>query len=463
MTHRSILLFSIALFLSVGAAHAQLPTSLLDDFERTDDPSLGRTPTSPTDIQWNESGQAVGSGSSLSSNETIRINNQRADLQAGQKEGVKIATVDMSNVSGYPTTLSDASGVMTWAFNFRQSKNDPGGFGSTGNGGMAFVLSSAGSDLDDSNALAVVLGDGDASDEIKLVNYNGGYSANGDFSVIATGSDDLSNEYVSVKVTYDPTTSPDTWTLYASSGAGSFPTSDPRTLDNANEVDQAMSDEGTGNQRKYIGLLWDHGATSENAVFDDIYVTDPSGRLPVELASYTVVTDDRQALLSWTTTSETNNAGFTVQHKVNGTFENVGFVDGAGTVSQPQDYRFATDALGPGRHTFRLQQMDVDGSVSPGPTRTVVVSPTRSDLTNTGGNPVTGGTPATFTIATEQAQTVTATLVNALGQTVRTMHERRVSATADLTVETSTLSSGIYFLRAEGETFTDTEKFTIVR
>jgi len=58
---------------------------------------------------------------------------------------------------------------------------------------------------------------------------------------------------------------------------------------------------------------------------------------------------------------------------------------------------------------------------------------------------------------------VTATLVNALGQTVRTMHERRVSATADLAVEIRTLPSSIYFLRAEGETFTDTEKFTIVR
>ena len=58
---------------------------------------------------------------------------------------------------------------------------------------------------------------------------------------------------------------------------------------------------------------------------------------------------------------------------------------------------------------------------------------------------------------------MTATLVNALGQTVRTMHERRVSTTADLAVEIRTLPSSIYFLRAEGETFTDTEQFTIVR
>lgn len=421
------------------------------------------TPTSPTSIQWSESGQVVGSESSLTSAETIRLNNNSADLQAGQTAGVKIATIDLSNVSGYPTTLSDASGVMTWAFNMRQSKPNPGGFGDTGDGGVAFALAAAGSDLDDSNALAVTLGEDGSTDAIQLVNYNGGYSSNGDFEVLASGSSDLSNQYVSVKVTYDPSTSPSTWTLHASSDANSFPASNPRTLDGTDQVDQAMSDVGTGNQRKYVGLLWDHGATDENAIFDDIYVTDPNGRLPVELASFDVVTNDRQAQLSWTTASETNNAGFAVQRKVNGSFEKVGFVAGAGTVSQPQDYGFTTSALSPGRHTFRLRQEDVDGSSSLGPTRTVVVEPTQSGLTNTGANPVRGGTPATFAVTTKDAQSVTVTLVNTLGQTVRTVHEGRVPSSSNITIETTSLSSGTYFLRAKGQSFTSTQKFTVVQ
>jgi hypothetical protein len=37
-------------------------------------------------------------------------------------------------------------------------------------------------------------------------------------------------------------------------------------------------------------------------------------------------------------------------------------MDGAGTTSQPQDYRFRTEPLAPGRHTFRLVQIDLDGT-----------------------------------------------------------------------------------------------------
>ena len=463
MKRYTFLLLSLAFLLPLGPAQAQLPTSLLDDFDRMDSAELGMTPTDPTSIQWSESGQAAASESGFTSGQTIRLNNDRAELHAAQMAGVKIATIDMSNVSGYSTTLSDASGVMTWAFNVRQSKSNPGGFGSTGDGGVGFAIASAGADLDDSNALAVVIGSDGGTDPIQLVNYNGGYSANGDFEVIAGGSNDLSNDYVSVKVTFDPTTSPSTWTLYANSGSNSFPTSDPRTLDGTHQVGQAMTNSGTGNQRKYVGLLWDHGATDENAIFDDIYVTDPNGRLPVELASFDVVTDDRQALLNWTTASETNNVGFTVQRKVNGSFQNVGFVEGAGTVSQPQDYRYTTDALAPGRHTFRLRQEDVDGTTHLGPTRTVKVQPTRSGLSTTGTNPVPGGTPATFTVSADEAQPVTVALVNALGQTVRTVHEGHVSASTELSVETTSLSSGVYFLRAEGRSFTSTQKFTVVR
>ncbi len=462
---RTLLLSTLALALSLAPAHAQLPTSLLDDFNRADDNVLGMTPTSPTSLQWSESGEDAGSESNLTAAETVRLKNDQADLQAGQKEGVKIATVDMSNVSGYPTTLSDAGGVVTWAFNVRQSKSNPGGFGSTGDGGVLFALASSGSDLDGANAFAVLLGDGDNTDELKVVDYNGGYSANGDFTKIVEGNTDRSNEYVSVKVTYDNSTAPDTWTLYALSDPGGFPLSDPRTLDGNDQIGQVQMDlSGTGNGRKIIGLLWDHGATSENAIFDDVYVTDPSGELPVELATFDATSDGSAVQLSWQTVSETNNSGFAIEHKRHGSFEQVGFVDGAGTTAQAQNYQFRLSDLTPGRHTFRLRQVDLDGTVHFSPTRSIVVAPGETGLHQRGPNPVRAGQSAKFMLSTEQAQPMTVRLVDALGRTVRTVHQGRISAAPTaLSVATHSLSSGVYFLHVEGQTLTTTAKFSVVK
>lgn len=452
----------LLLAMAAVPVHAQLPTTQLDNFNRSDDNNLGLTPTEPTSLQWSESGEAVGSGASLTAAETIRINNSQADLQAGQKAGVKVTTVDMSNVSDYPTTLDDASGVVTWAFNFRQSKSDPGGFGSTGEGGMLFALAASGSDLDGANAFAVVLGDDGGTDPVKLVNYNGGYSQNGDLEKIIAGTEDRSNEYVSVKVTFASDT--DTWTLYAESDPSSFPTSDPRTLDSSDRIGQQQFGTGTGNGRKIIGMLWDHGKSSENAVFDDIYVTDPAGQLPVELASFDLTASGQDVQLNWRTASETNNSGFEVQRQQNGSFQTVGFVEGAGTTTQPQSYRFSVSDLAPGQHTFRLKQVDLDGTTHLSSTRSIAVDAKRVGISQTGTNPVSVGQAARFTLTTEQAQPMTVTLVDALGRTVRTVHEGRVAGSQEvLTVSTSSLSSGVYFLHAEGRSFTTTKKFSVVQ
>jgi hypothetical protein len=348
----------------------------------------------------------------------------------------------------------------------RQSKDNPGGFGDTGDGGALFAIAADGTNLDGSaNTFAVLVGDGDDTDTIKLVNYNGGYSSNGNFVGIVEGTEDRSNEYVSVKVTYDNSTSPDTWTLYARSDANGFPVSDPRTLEASDQVGQQQEDfEGTSNQRKIVGLLWDHGATSQNAVFDDIYVTDPNGELPVELASFNVTADGNAAHLRWETASETENAGFEVQRDTERGFETIDFVEGAGTTSASTRYAYTTEGLSPGPHTFRLKQVDLDGSTSIGPERVVILRPDGLQLATTGPNPVRKGQSAAFRLTAHTEQAVTVTLHDVLGRTVRTLHEGRVGPQGrDLSVSTSSLSAGMYFMRVQGTSETVTRRLTIAQ
>lgn len=181
--------------------------------------------------------------------------------------------------------------------------------------------------------------------------------------------------------------------------------------------------------------------------------------IPVELASFDAVVEKTNVLLTWETASETNNAGFEVQHRKEGTFTKVGFVRGAGTTSQPQSYRFRLEELSPGQHAFRLKQIDVDGSSEFGPTVEVAVR--ARILSDLRPNPTVH--TARFTLAVRRSQTVTVDVYDALGRHVRTVFEGTVSPghVRNLAVDGGPLSSGTYFVRVVGEQFRDTRKLLV--
>ncbi len=91
------------------------------------------------------------------------------------------------------------------------------------------------------------------------------------------------------------------------------------------------------------------------------YTNIPPGLLPVELTSFTSLVQDNRAVLHWETASETNNAGFEVQQRVNGEYQAIGYVNGRGTTTEKQRYTFRTRELASGSHDFRLKQIDFDG------------------------------------------------------------------------------------------------------
>lgn len=441
-------------------AQAQLPTTDLDRFNRADSLELGPTPTEPTSITWTEAGEEVGTGTDLTSEETIRLESNAAVLQSGATNSQKWATLDMSNVSGYPTTLDDAGGTVTWAFNMRQNRDNPEGF-AAGEHGLMFVLASSSSDVPGSgNAYAVVLGQ-DGTDNLKLVSFNGGFSDEGEFQDIAAWSTNLSTEFLSVRVTFNADTKE--WTLFAESGASEYPHSDPRAV--TTERGSAQNSDLTGDGQKFVGMLWNHGQDdAATAYFDDIYVTDPSGRLPVELATFDVTADADAAHLQWETASETENAGFEVQRDTESGFETIGFVEGAGTTTESTRYTYTAEGLSPGTHTFRLKQVDLDGSTSIGPERVVTLRSEGMQLAATGPNPVRKGQRATFRLTAEAEQSATVTLHDVLGRTVRTVYDGRVGPQGrSLSVSTSSLAAGMYFVRVQGASGSATHRITVAQ
>jgi hypothetical protein len=189
-----------------------------------------------------------------------------------------------------------------------------------------------------------------------------------------------------------------------------------------------------------------------------------NANIPVELTRFDALTEGRDVVLQWETASETNNAGFEVQHERNGRFEEVAYVEGAGTTDVAQGYAHRVRGLAPGTHRFRLRQVDFDGAYEYSePVEVEIDLDGQFALTSFAPNPVAGRATAQLTV--DATQPVRVALYNVLGQRVRTLHDGPITAATPLTltVDAGTLPSGVYVLRATGRSFAATQRVTVVR
>ena len=146
-----------------------------------------------------------------------------------------------------------------------------------------------------------------------------------------------------------------------------------------------------------------------------------------------------------------------------GAWEQVGFVEGAGTTTEPQRYRFRVEDLTPGTHRFRLRQVDTDGTATLTDVVTVTVEAERAlRLEATGPNPVREATQFAFTV--KQSGRATVTLYNVLGQQVRRLHDREATVGQRYTVDVSAadLPSGTYFVRLSAPSGTRSQRIVVV-
>jgi hypothetical protein len=173
--------------------------------------------------------------------------------------------------SPFNSTLSSNTGIVTWTFNMRQIRTDPSGF-ATGNYGVAFIL--AGTSQTAFNAgsgYAIVLGQSGATDPVRLATYNNGLSGTLTNIITSntTGLTDFGNEYLSVKVTYDP--SSNTWEMFLRNDGGSaFVDPETGSLTSQGTV---VNSTYTGTAMSYMGAYWGGAtASTQTAFFDNVKV-----------------------------------------------------------------------------------------------------------------------------------------------------------------------------------------------
>lgn len=84
--------------------------------------------------------------------------------------------------------------------------------------------------------------------------------------------------------------------------------------------------------------------------------------LPVGFTRFTAVCEPGAVRLGWTTLSEQNNYGFYPEKSNDGTtWQELGFVNGAGNSNQLKQYQFTDKTVSSGPVFYRLRQKDLDG------------------------------------------------------------------------------------------------------
>ncbi len=172
------------------------------------------------------------------------------------------------------------------------------------------------------------------------------------------------------------------------------------------------------------------------------------GVVPVELASFNATANVSDVNLNWATASETNNKGFFVERKgSSGEFASIGFVEGVGTSTSAKEYSFVDRNLENGKYTYRLRQVDFDGTSEYSPAVEVdVTGPSVFALSQNYPNPFNPSTMINFALATDAK--VVLSVYNVLGQEVATLVNGNISAGShSVSFDASKLTSGLYIAK----------------
>jgi len=186
--------------------------------------------------------------------------------------------------------------------------------------------------------------------------------------------------------------------------------------------------------------------------------------VPVELTSFKVISNGANVELIWTTTTETNNQGFQIERmNAGGTFEQVGYVAGFGTTTEPKAYSFVDSKLNEGSYTYRLKQINFDGTFTYSEAVNVQVEiPLVYALEQNYPNPFNPGTTINYSIPVDGL--VKLAVYNMLGEEVATIvNSIQKAGRYEVGFNAAGLSSGVYVYRIEASNFTASKKLILMK
>lgn len=194
--------------------------------------------------------------------------------------------------------------------------------------------------------------------------------------------------------------------------------------------------------------------------------------IPVELQSFSANVIGTDVLLNWITSTEKNNSGFEVQRKTQeeNEFKTLIFIEGNGTTTEQNSYSFIDKNSPSGFVTYRLKQIDLDGSFEYSNSIEVeVISPKVFSLEQNYPNPFNPSTKIKYVIPnveTLQSASIQVTLkiYDVLGNEITTLvNEQQQPGIYEVEFNTKemNLTSGVYFYQLRANNFVETKKMIL--
>jgi hypothetical protein len=189
--------------------------------------------------------------------------------------------------------------------------------------------------------------------------------------------------------------------------------------------------------------------------------------IPVELTAFTAELSSREILVSWITATELNNRGFDIERKMDSEWEKIGFKDGRGTTTTESYYSFVdkfTYESFVGTITYRLKQMDFDGTYAYSPEVEVDVdfTPKEYTLYQNYPNPFNPATTIKYSLPFES--NVRIAVYNILGEMIDVLvDETKQVGFHNFNWNASNLASGIYIYTIEAKSVAGDKNYSSVK
>jgi hypothetical protein len=175
--------------------------------------------------------------------------------------------------------------------------------------------------------------------------------------------------------------------------------------------------------------------------------------LPVKCENFSAVQQNKAIQLQWTTLNEEDNAGFSIERSTDGVlFEEIAWVDGAGTTNVSQRYTYTDVTVANGlNYYYRLKQVDISYAAE------FICDIAHIQMTgqfvnniNLQPNPTKGNTILSF--HSKQLNNVEIKITDVLGRTLMNMGTHQIlQGHNTIEVPLNEFATGIYYIELKNE------------
>lgn len=212
-------------------------------------------------------------------------------------------------------------------------------------------------------------------------------------------------------------------------------------------------------------LAWAGTFNGEQDVYYS-YIIDTTGTVPVELVSFSASVAVNVVTLSWSTATELNNHGFEIERSVDkANWITIGFKEGEGTTSEPQQYSYKDNLSEFGAATlyYRLKQFDFIGNYEYSNVIEIYLAPSVFSLEQNYPNPFNPSTTISYQLPVNSI--VSLKVYDIIGNEIATLvNEEKLAGKYEVEFSATVgYASGVYYYTLKAGEFIQSKKMILLK